>query len=107
MRGSTDDVEGTWELGGDSMIIDIKAVLESPKTLEEFVRWLRSDRDMAAHAVGGLLLLLTVRLEMDAKRGGDGLYGASIEDLAPLVTEPVVAQFPRPRQVGLQPLWEG
>jgi hypothetical protein len=87
------------------MIINLNAVLESPETLAEFVGWLRSDREMAAHAVGALLLLLTVRLEMDAKRDGNRLYEATIADLARLVTEDVVDQFPRPRQVRLQPLW--
>ena len=88
------------------MIIDLTGVLESRETLEGFVKWLRSDREILAHAVGALLLLLTVRLEMDAKRRPHGLYGVSIADLADLVTTDVADQSPRPRQVRLQPLWD-
>jgi hypothetical protein len=51
------------ELGGDSLIMNINGVLESPETLEEFISWLRSDPDMAPHAVGGTGAISTGSLE--------------------------------------------
>ncbi|MCU1626105.1 MAG: hypothetical protein JWP64_1054 [Pseudonocardia sp.] len=64
ISGSTDDIEGTWELGTDAMVIDLRMALSSAVAMREFVGWLKASPVILPHAAGGLLLLLVARLEL-------------------------------------------
>jgi len=102
--GSTDDVEGTWELGGQSMIVDLPAAMSSPRRLVDFVRWLRSAEELLPHGAGSLLLLLVTHLEGQEARSAPG--PTTIADLLKALAEPALTSTaPRPRGVRFQPLW--
>jgi 8-oxo-dGTP pyrophosphatase MutT (NUDIX family) len=102
--GDTDDVEGTWELGSDAMVVDLRAVLSSDPTLTEFVTWIRSDPEILPHAAGALLLLLVTRLHIRRAQGRTD--GASMSSLVELIQRDApVAVGPRPDSVQFQPLW--
>lgn len=102
--GDTDDVEGTWELGTDAMVVDLRTVLSSDHALAEFVTWLRSDPEILPHAAGALLLLLVTRLHIRRTQGR--VDGASMGSLVEVIQRDApVSVPPRPHSVQFQPLW--
>jgi 8-oxo-dGTP pyrophosphatase MutT (NUDIX family) len=105
--GDTDDVEGTWELGSDAVVVDVRGVLASDRALREFVNWLRSAEDVLPHALGAFLLLLTARLEQRSARGEES-RGASLKSLREAIdAAPPSLPVRPPRTVRTQPLWAG
>jgi hypothetical protein len=102
--GDTDDVEGTWELGSDAVVVDVRGVLASDRALRDFVNWSRSAEDVLPHALGAFLLLLTARLEQRRARGEESM-GASLRTLTEaLRSDPPAHPCPPPRTVRTQPL---
>ncbi|WP_155859412.1 hypothetical protein [Cellulomonas sp. KRMCY2] len=102
--GSTDDVEGTWELGSDAMVVDLKAALSDRGELVRLVRWLRSAEQVLPHATGSLLLLLAANLGDEVKRRTR--KSPTLADLQSAVSEPPpTGRAAVPRSVAFQPLW--
>ncbi len=103
--GSTDDLEGTWELGADVMVVDLRGVLESSKSLREFVTWLRADPVVLPHGVGGLLLMIVARLEL-RHYANEKIDHAAISDLAMVLSErPLDVPPEQPSTVTIHDLW--
>lgn len=97
--GSTDDLEGTWEVDDQALVVDLHAALSGADSLEEFVDWLRTSEELTAHGAGSLLLQSNVYL----MRRDPGL--------GPVLAQAAAAPLPderprtRPRWVTSQPLW--
>jgi 8-oxo-dGTP pyrophosphatase MutT (NUDIX family) len=104
-RGSTDDVEGTWELGDEALVVDLKTALRTDRSLGDLVAWLRSADEVLPHAVGGLMLLVVARLQSrGAFEPKDG--SASVDALERFLrSAPPEQPHPRPPTVTSQPLW--
>lgn len=105
-RGSTDDLEGTWELGEKAMVLDLPKAMATRESLFEFVAWLRGSTQIVAHGVGSLLLLVTMRLEKGL--APSELPAASLADLRDALAQEIHESPPQtPQCVSLQSLWEG
>jgi 8-oxo-dGTP pyrophosphatase MutT (NUDIX family) len=61
-----DDIEGSWEVGADALVIDLRAAIASRYNLAQFVAWLRTSTDLLPHAVGGLALMALSLLSADS-----------------------------------------
>jgi 8-oxo-dGTP pyrophosphatase MutT (NUDIX family) len=57
-----DEIEGSWEVGASALVIDLRAATASRDALRSLVGWMRTSTAMLPHGVGGLVLLLLVRL---------------------------------------------
>lgn len=91
MRGSTDDVEGTWELGGSSLVIDLPRATSSRRDLFHFIRWMRASPALLPHGVGGILLLILGRLQATERSAQS--TGARLGDLYDALREEALPEY--------------
>jgi 8-oxo-dGTP pyrophosphatase MutT (NUDIX family) len=101
--GSTDDVEGTWELGADALVVDVEHVLSTEAALRSFIGWLRSAPEVLPHGVGALLLLVVARLELRVPLGDPA--APALDVLLDAMTVPVDPDARWPSSATLQPLF--
>lgn len=99
--GTTDDLEGTWELGDEAMVVSLRQALGNDACLAEFVHWVRQTKDLTSHGAGSLLLHAASHISRNEPAALSVLYDALIKPLDPAeIVE-------RPSCVTTQPLWEG
>lgn len=59
-----DPVEGLWEIGDQSMTVDIGTALRSRSSGKRLVDWIRTNLNLTPGGAGSLLLLMVARLEL-------------------------------------------
>ncbi|MBK6870938.1 MAG: hypothetical protein IPG94_05970 [Kineosporiaceae bacterium] len=102
--GSTDDVEGTWELGGEVMVVNLREALSTKASVSAFTNWLRNGEYLTPHGAGALAMLALIRLERSSFDAANAALPTPT-DLRDGLRASVAASTPQPSFVSTHELW--